>query len=246
MLGNSSLEIALSPAPGCSAPSRPPGKGQWLQAPPEAVAGPEGRWRVGAEGGSRAWSLLRGSRARGLVLGPLEAALGWREQARSPGGTGELLWERTWTGQMCPCPVQPGSLPVCSGRAQGCLLPACLMLRLYHVAREWPSPSALESRGPPPTTVSLPRLSPGMPCTLPLSPGCAPIPALGRSHPSCHRHQPGSPPRCLRIFPILPAACRSAHGLRACSAQLGRELAPLRCVAGRGSVPGVFPRPLPV
>ncbi|XP_039402033.1 uncharacterized protein LOC120408938 [Mauremys reevesii] len=58
MLGNSSLEIALSPAPGCSAPSRPPGKGQWLQAPP----GPGHRRSSGRTRGQMArWSRGRES-----------------------------------------------------------------------------------------------------------------------------------------------------------------------------------------
>ncbi|XP_026506656.1 uncharacterized protein LOC112116435 [Terrapene carolina triunguis] len=127
----------------------PLGKASGCRLPPaldtgEAVAGPEGRWRGGAEGGSRAQSLLRsllrGSRAQGLVLGPPEAALGWRERARSPGGTGEpqpLLMETP----AAPCCSGRGHglgrwVPVCSGRAQGCLVPACLVLRLCRVARE--------------------------------------------------------------------------------------------------------------
>ncbi|CAM5130441.1 unnamed protein product [Eretmochelys imbricata] len=102
----------------CFEPSpRPPGKGQRLQAPPPTTALDTGEAVAGPEGGSRAWSLLRslprGSRAQGLVLssllGPPEAALGWREQARTPRRTGELQ----------PPLMERPAAPCCSGRGHG-------------------------------------------------------------------------------------------------------------------------------
>ncbi|XP_038267521.2 uncharacterized protein LOC119859440 [Dermochelys coriacea] len=133
----------------CSEPSpRPPGKGQRLQAPRH---GPGHQRSSGKTRGRESslefaeepapWLPCAGPGAE-LAPGTSGGCLGLEGAGEDPKrdwGAALLLMETpaaTWIGQTCPCPVQPGWLPMCHGRAQGCLVPACLVLRPCHDARE--------------------------------------------------------------------------------------------------------------
>ncbi|XP_034633096.1 uncharacterized protein LOC117880760 [Trachemys scripta elegans] len=246
----------------------PLGKASGCRLPPaldtgEAVAGPKGRWRGGAEGGSRAQSLrrslLRGSRAQGPVLGPPEAALAggsrrgaqeglesrslcsWRYQ-QPHAALGE---DMDWADVSLPCTARlaprvqrmgPGLPGARLPRAQA--VPCCsriakpqrtgdLCASTYHclTAPACPGHALHAALCPHPCLGEIPPISTGRTTGTSQalsSPGPADL-----SHPPAVCSQ-----TALRM--ALGPALQGWGGSWSC------------CVAGRGSVPGGFPRPLPV
>ncbi|XP_053891375.1 uncharacterized protein LOC128840876 [Malaclemys terrapin pileata] len=250
----------------CSEPSSrrsAPGKGQQLQAPPGPghgrssgrTRGQMARWSRGRESSPEfaeepaAWLPCTGPGA-----GTSGGCPGWREQARSPGGTGELqplLMETPaahaalgedmdWADVSLPCtarlaprvqrmgPGLPGApaVPCCSRIAKP-QRTGELCASTYHclTAPACPGHALHAALCPHPCLGEIPPISTGRTTGTSQalsSPGPADL-----SHPPAVCSQ-----TALRM--ALGPALQGWGGSWSC------------CVAGRGCVPGGFPRPLPV